>query len=85
MSQMWFTKIPGQISVNEEENAVLFGDCVPDYVRTPPELGGEQVRVLEAFTAPCPVTKQVCRHLKLENGLYVAESDQFYWYKCKTT
>lgn len=42
MSTMWFQKQPGQLPVNEEECALLFGNPVPDWVNTPPELGGEQ-------------------------------------------
>ena len=81
--KMYFTKSPGGIPVNEEEHALLIGDDTPDTVRLPPELGGQHVRVLRTFTAPCPVTKVNCRHLELEGGICVAESDQFYWYRPK--
>lgn len=81
--QMRFTKTPGGIPVNEEEHALLLGDSTPDTVRLPNELGGVHVRVVEAFTAPCPVRGVNCRHLRLENGICVAESDQFYWYRPK--
>lgn len=79
--QMFFTKRPGKIPINEDENALLIGDVIPDTVRLPPDLGGQVVKVIRAFVASCPVTKVKCRHLELEGGIYVAESNQFYWYK----
>ena len=79
--QMFFNKRPGQLPVNEEEGAILFNCGTPDTVRLPPELGGNVVRVISAFVAPCPVTKIPCRHLVLEGGINVAESNQFYWYR----
>lgn len=79
--QMFFTKKPGQVPVNEEENALLFGDSVPDTVVLPRDLGGQVVRVVRAFTAPCPETNIPCRHLELENDICVAESNKFYWYR----
>lgn len=78
---MMFKKGPGQIPVNEEEHALLLGDDTPDVVRLPADLGGNLVKVVQAFVAPCPVHRTPCRHLELENGVFVAESDQFYWYK----
>jgi hypothetical protein len=80
METMWFNKQAGGDAVNEEDGvAVLHG--VPDYVRLPSELGGGQVNVTDAFMGPCPVTGAQVRHLVLDCGISVAESDQFYWYK----
>lgn len=82
---MWFQKQPGGVPVNEEEHAALLGDGHPDWVRLPTDLGGGRSRVVRAFVAPCPVTGAPCRHLELEDGICVAESDQFYWYRSKDT
>lgn len=79
--QLWFTKKPGQLPVNEEESSLLVGGEVPDWVELPPNLGGQKVRVLRTFEACCPVTGVICRHLELEDGINVAESDKFYWYR----
>lgn len=79
----WFQKEPGRVPVNEEEGLLLLGDDVPDWVRLPANLGGGQLKVVRAFIAPCPIHKHPVRHLELEGGYFVAESDQFYWYKRK--
>jgi hypothetical protein len=80
MSTMWFDKQAGGLPVNEEDGvAVLHG--VPDYVRLPAELGGNQANVVSAHMGPCPVTGANVRHLVLDCGVSVAESNQFYWYK----
>lgn len=76
---MEFTKHPGQAPINVEENAVLIGG-VPDWVNLPADLGGTRADVLDSFMGACPVTKAHVRHLVLEGGISVAESDQFYWY-----
>jgi hypothetical protein len=88
----WFDKSPGDGNMlskptGDGDHMLLIQDShVGNLVRLPPELGGMQLRVLEEFTAPCPAgprTGEPCTHLKLENGYYVAELDQFYWYKKK--
>ena len=79
--QMFFQKTPGGIPYNDEEHALLLGDDTPDTVRLPTELGGQVVRVLKAYIAPCPIKKVPCRQLELEGGICVSESDQFYWYR----
>jgi hypothetical protein len=80
---MMFDKSPGGVPVNRDEHALLLGNTTPDVVRLPANLGGQVVKVVEVFTAPCPVRHVPCRHLRLENGVCVAESDQFYWYRPK--
>lgn len=83
---MWFDRKAGSVvSINEEECALLIMEGIPDVVRLPPNLGGRVVKVLHAFRAKCPVHGYICRHLALEEGFYVAESDQFYWYRLKGT
>jgi hypothetical protein len=81
METMWFSKHPGGVPVNEEENALLLGDGTPNWVHLPTDLGGGTVKVIRSFIAPCPVRKVDCRHLELEGGICVAESNQFYWYR----
>lgn len=79
----WFTRNPEDsltVYHDGESNALILTDG-PDRVRTPTELGDKELRVLRVFMAPCPVTKALCRHLELEDGLFVAQSNQFYWYR----
>lgn len=82
----WFTKQPGSIPTAECEDgsAMMILGAEADYVRLPSELGGEVRRVRRVFDAPCPVRKTVCKHYELEGGIYVAESDQFYWYRLRS-
>lgn len=77
---MYFDKTAGDdAAVNEQEHAIFLG--TPDTVRLPPELGGNEVRVLREFVDKCPCGGGLCRHLELEGGFFVAESNQFYWYR----
>ncbi len=79
---MNFTKQPGGIPINKQENALLLGNYRPDTIKLPPELGGQILKVLGVFEARCPVNKaRICTHYELENGFFVAESDRFYWYR----
>jgi hypothetical protein len=38
-----------------QEHMMLVGADAADWIRTPPELGGEQLRVKDIFAAPCPM------------------------------
>jgi len=82
-----FTKTAGDPTMisTDDPTMLLLGNPVPDNVTLPANLGGGVRVVVDSFVADCPVTKIPCRHLTLGgeyNGktLYVAESDQFYWY-----
>lgn len=46
-------KVGSTAAVNEEEGLVILAD-VPDWVRTPPELGSTQLRVIKAYMRSCP-------------------------------
>lgn len=85
MTQQMFTKRPGELPTAETGDGstmILASDDVPDTVRLPAELGSYVVPVTGWFFALCPVTGAVCRHLRLEDGVYVAESlERFYWYR----
>ena len=84
---MRFTKTPGATVLQsvEDECMGLVTDqrMVPDDVTLPPELGGGIVRVLEGFTAPCPVCQAPAWHLSLADSLGVAECacQGFLWYR----
>ena len=84
---MRFTKTPGATVLQsiEDECMALVTDqrMSPDDVTLPPELGGNIVRVLEGFNAPCPVCQHDAWHLKLEGNLGVAECScqGFLWYR----
>lgn len=74
---MWFNKQPGELPTSDE-GFLLIGDNTPDVVKHP---DGQVLKVLGTFNGPCPMTGKDCRHLILEHGWYVAESDKFWWYK----
>lgn len=81
----WFQKRAGS-EVHEgidDESMTLLGDCTPNWVRLPPELGGHQVPVLGEKVAPCPRCKGHVRHLLIGDNLGVAECsrDGFLWYR----
>lgn len=85
-STAWFKKVPNAnvLPSTEDETMALVGPVVPDWVRLPPELGGREVRVRDAFTAPCPLCKGgEVTHFTLEGNLGVAEcgSHGFVWYR----
>lgn len=86
MTTKWFDKKLGSdLHASQDEAGVyLVGDMVPDWVRTPDQIGGQQVRVTGAFAGPCPKCGggPDVRHLNLEGGLSVAECrlDGFVWY-----
>jgi len=79
-----FTKTAGSefMPSIDDEKMALIGDGPPDDVRLPPELGGHIEDVVDHFTGPCPHCSRTVRHLKLKT-VYVAECDQFYWYRPK--
>jgi hypothetical protein len=83
----WFDRKPGSIVSQscDDPAMLLVGDEPPDWVRQPPELGARELRVLEAFAAPCPKCRdeQPVRHLLLEDRYGVAEcpSCNFVWYR----
>jgi hypothetical protein len=85
MTIEWFDKEPGEAPIADcgdgSAMMILGGVEVGDYVRLSGDLGGQSVRILRIFNAPCPVSTVICKHYELEGGINVAESDQFYWYK----
>lgn len=91
----WFKKEAGDEvligmdeGIGESQSVLIIGDILPDWVRTPPELGGAKVGVLGGFMDPCPRCRGEAPvvHMKLENGMYVAECKGacgFVWYRPK--
>lgn len=81
----WFTKSadsPDFAQSEDDPRMALVGDTTPDWVRMPPELGGAQVRVAAVGRGPCICKRQHdVQHLQLDNGVFVAECDQYLWYK----
>ena len=92
---LWFTRRPGDsVSIGSETDGdpstVLLteSNALPDWVRTPPELGNQQLKVIRGFTAACPMcsdNENLVRHIECSGGLFVAEckSHGFAWYKKK--
>lgn len=85
----WFDKRVGGVSVSKEDPSMLLvGDQTPDWVRLPPELGGERLRVLGAFNDRCPKCRGggAVRHLACQDGYGVAECPtcEFVWYSVKS-
>lgn len=80
---LWFDVKPGetvtdvtnQMGGGTEGHVLLVHQGCPDWVRLPPELGGQQVRVLRAEQGTCPCGKHVTRILVLDepSGIKVAE------------
>jgi hypothetical protein len=87
VSTEWFEKIAGSDAAlsTDDPHMLLIGDGVPDWVRLPPELGGQQVRVTHARMHTCPRGNHTVRHLKLDHdNLGVAECQAhggFLWYR----
>jgi len=86
VSVEWFTKRPGEnIAVGSDDpHMALIGVGVPDWVQLPAELGGARVRVVSAAVTRCPRGEHDVRHLKLDNGIGVAECPAhggFLWYR----
>ena len=84
MSIEWFNKKPGEGLIKDcEDGGVMLVTGEPDWITLPAELGGQRVRILRTFSAPCPVRGCVVKHYELDGGYGVAESDQFYWYETR--
>lgn len=99
MSTEWFETrredIPGLAGVRVLQGSEELGDPttllitpaedLPDWVRTPAEIGGQQLRVIGQSRGPCPVCKEgpAVRHIHCEQGFFVAECavHGFAWYK----
>jgi hypothetical protein len=72
-----------------EGDALLIAD-VPDYVNLPPQIYSVfnlpiRADILSVHHKLCPVKKELCTHYKLNavihgKHVWVAKSDQFYWY-----
>lgn len=89
----WFERRAGELGSIEVDPPpdgpvmVMFGNDVPDWVNTPPELGPvRSLRVLGHGAAPCPKCRGTheVRHLDLQDGLCVAECEHncgFVWYR----
>lgn len=87
---MWFDRKPGDvvsIGVDDPTTLLLSDGGPPDWVRTPPEVGGQKLKVVRAFIQKCPLCdiEQLVRHLECEQGYFVAECVHhgFAWYKRK--
>ncbi len=87
---MWFDRSPGSpvqpgSAEHGDPKIVLVTRDPPDWVRTPPEIGGERLRVLAFFVAPCPMCKSAVPvpHLECEREMFVAECVEhgFVWYR----
>jgi hypothetical protein len=88
---VWLDRHPGQTVArldaerDGDGKMLLVGADRFDWVRCPPELGGERSRVRASVTSRCPAHRNHdCVHHHLENGISVAECDQFYWYRSTT-
>jgi hypothetical protein len=98
---MWFNRTKGNIGSgmhvaqgSEEDGdptTLLIGspDAIPDWVRTPEEIGGQRLKVLGSFQRECPICNggPPVRHLECSDGFFVAEcvSHGFAWYKQRTS
>jgi len=87
MSTEWFHRQPGEQVAHSEDtpNMVLLGSGAPDWVRLPPELGGDTLRVRGHFRGACPKCEACpdCAHLVLDADYGVAEcvAHGFLWYR----
>jgi len=84
----WFEKRVGEVSISQDDpSMLLIGDQTPDWVRLPPELGSERLRVLGAFKDRCPKCRGggSVKHLACERNYGVAECPtcEFVWYSVK--
>lgn len=86
----WFNRQAGAGSSigMDDPTMVLIGDQTPDWVRLPPELGSETLKVTDAFRSECPMCKEgpLVTHLVCERGYGVAECAKhgFIWYRAKS-
>lgn len=90
MDTLWLQKKPGEPAMVEAEDgtcAALLG--LPDRVRLPEVMGGQEARVISASRAPCPMCESegtqgsYVVHLRLEGRSGVAECRRhgFVWYR----
>lgn len=101
----WFNRRPGQFVVSSadeeqpyedprlEEHMLLVGADAPDWIRTPRELGGQQLRVKSIFGAPCPMCyaanedETAVRTYSFEGSDYFCaeclQGHGFVWYKLR--
>jgi len=93
---MWFDRtkdsIGGDVHISqgsEDPTAILMtgANVLPDWVRTPAEIGGEKLKVIGSFQQECPICRsgQSVRHMECSGGLFVAECSThgFAWYSRK--
>lgn len=52
MSILWGTRVAGQAVAVGDKHMIIGG--VPDVIRTPPELGGQEFSVQRAYWRACP-------------------------------
>jgi len=91
---LWFDRSPGDqvmLGAPEERGGdpttllMVAPEALPDWVRTPEEIGGHQLKVLRGFGQECPLCKDhvVVRHLECSEGFFVAECQThgFAWYR----
>lgn len=97
MSTMWFEKRAGMpVSQGIDEPTALLiddGESLPDWVRTPPNLGplgNMKIAVESAHRAECPMCgANAVRHLRLAEtagerlGVVECPVDGFVWYRRK--
>ena len=88
----WFKRRPGDGLVKEAGDGsfiAIIGDQTPDWVRTPPEMGGRNLAVISKSKAACPMCKdpRLVTHLSCAAGqgfkpLTVSECENcgFVWY-----
>ena len=71
---MWLNKdSQGTLYDSETQSYVVMLPSLPDYIKLPPELGGQTTRVVSGFQSSCPQRCGTqCIHYALENDLYVA-------------
>jgi hypothetical protein len=87
MSILWSDRKPGETAspVKGEEDALLIGETgVGDWVRLPPELGGNQVKIVSVHAGECPTCKARVKHMLLDSdnlGVAECKTDGFLWYR----
>lgn len=52
MTTLWGDRKPGDIGTPIDDNTIVIGE--PDRVRTPPELGSQELLVAEIYYRKCP-------------------------------
>jgi hypothetical protein len=87
---LWFDRKVGEFvseaSENGEPGTLIFmgNEAMPDWVKTPEEIGGKTLKVLKMQIKECPkcIESNHVKHLELEEGMFVAECRRhgFIWY-----